>query len=121
MKSVFVYTTAGDAGLGIGPPTNLFSQPGGRREAAVRFIANLDSLPAHGALGMAQVNGHAIATYTYKNVISYFLRLPDGNGWAQAIVDRLGFVGETTAGPRPTLSAVDGSATYIGWNDSWTL
>ena len=118
-KSVFVYTTAGDAGLGIGPadkPYFAAREEGARR--AVRFMANLDSLPEQGALGVAQVNGHTIATYTYKNTISYFLRLPDGNrlgtgypatGSASLERLRLGLV--------PTLSAMDGSATYVGWND----
>ena len=119
IKSVFVYTTAGDAGLGIGPADNPYfaaREEGARR--AVRFMANLDSLPAQGAFGVVQINGHTIATYTYKNTISYFLRLPDGNprgtgypstGSVSLEKLRLGLI--------PTLSAVDGSATYIGWND----
>jgi hypothetical protein len=119
MKSVFVYTTAGDAGLGTGPadkPYFAAREEGARR--AVRFMANLDSLPAQGAVGVAQINGHSIATYTYKNTVSYFFRLPDGNrlgtgypatGSASLEKLRLGLV--------PTLSAVDGSATYIGWHD----
>jgi hypothetical protein len=119
MKLVFVYTTAGDAGMGIGPadkPYFAAREEGARR--AVRFMVNLDSQPGQGEPGVAQINGHTIATYTYNNTISYFLRLPDGNrlgtgyqatGSASLEKLRLGLV--------PTLSAVDGSTTYVGWND----
>jgi len=119
MKMVFVYTTAGDAGLGIGPADKPFyaaREEGARR--AVRFIANMDSLPGPEGFTAALINEHTIAKYTYKNTVSYFLRLPDGNrlgtgypatGSASLEKLRLGLI--------RTRSTVDGSATYVGWDD----
>lgn len=119
MKSVFVYTTAGDAGLGIGPadkPYFAAREEGARR--AVRFLANLNSLPAQGEFGAALINGHTIATYSFKNTISYFLRLPDGN-WQGAGYPSTGSASleRLRRGLIPALSAVDGSTRYVGWDD----
>ena len=118
-KVVFIYLTAGDAGLGTGPaasPYLLAREEGAER--AVRFIANIDSVPGSDAFTKVVVNGHTISKHTYKNTPSYFLRLPDGNPHGKGYPET-GQISleKLRLGQLPALSAVDGSATYVDWND----
>ncbi len=81
-KTVFIHMTAGDAGLGIGwggrkHPFYLARENGA--ETAVRFMADADDIPAERVAGPMTFNGHAIYRVAYRNTVSYFLRVPDGN------------------------------------------
>lgn len=120
-RCVFVHMTAGDAGLGIGTggrkhPLYLAREHGA--EAAIRFMADANERPPTEAAFAAQkLNGHAIRRMSYRNTISYFLRLPDGSPSGDGY--------ETTGrqslkrlrnGDVDNITAVDGSATYAGWD-----
>jgi hypothetical protein len=64
------------------------------------------------------VNGHAIFRVRYRNTVSYFLRVPDGNASGSGYPDT-GFqsLRRLAEGKIATLAAVDGSAAYRGWSD----
>ena len=115
---LFVYATAGDAGLGPG-----WWQP--REEgakASVREIAG--SGQAEGTLSGIFCHSapadvcHTISGWTYGNSVSIFMRLPDGN---------VGGTGFPTTGNQSlallrdggisSMTAVDGSTTYDSWAD----
>lgn len=119
-NAVFIFMTAGDAGLGSGPyyaPYYSARESGALR--AIRFMA--DATTTYTASSQSKrvtINGHQINRTVYKNTTAFFLRLPDGNG------DGEGFSGTGNAsmqklmtGRISSLKAVDGSTTYKGWND----
>ena len=120
-KAVFVHLTAGDAGSGIGTrgrkhPFYLARENGA--EAAIRFMADKDEMPVERIAGKVTLNGHALHRVTYRNTVSYFLRLPDGN------VTGLGYpaTGNQSLlrlqnGQVKSLTAIDRTTTYQGWND----
>ena len=120
-KSVFIHTTAGDAGGGIGK--------GGRKhpyyrarengaEVAIRFMADSDRQPTSRVVSRMQFNGHPIHGIAYRNTTTYFLRLPDGHpsgsGYPQTGFQSLE---RFATGEISTVSAIDGSAAYHGWAD----
>jgi hypothetical protein len=120
-KTVFIHVTAGDAGLGIGW--------GGRKhqfylarengaEVAVRFMADADDIPGNRITTNMSFNGHSIYRIGYRNTVSYFLRLPDGNPGGSGYFDT-GFqsLKRLATGDIPSLAAVDGSTIYRGWSD----
>jgi hypothetical protein len=120
-KTVFIHVTAGDDGLGIGS--------GGRRHpyylarengvlTAIRFMADADRSPVNDLDGTIIFNGHKIFRVAYPTTIAYFLRLPDGNA-SGAGFPGTGFqsLSRFAAGEINTLSAVDNSTSYHGWND----
>jgi hypothetical protein len=119
-RVVFIFVTAGDAGLGaapVGAPYYLARENGAIR--AIRFMADASRPWAEAATtDVATVNGHKITRYSYRSTTAYFLRLPDGNG------DGSGFPGtgnvSITALYRRdigTLKAIDNSTSYRGWSD----
>ena len=120
-KTVFVHLTAGDAGLGIGlggrkHPFYLARENGA--EAAIRFMADADAAPGERSAGPMSFNGHAIYRVSYRNTVSYFLRVPDGH-WSGDGYYETGFesLKRLASGENDVLRAVDGSATYHGWSD----
>jgi LmbE family N-acetylglucosaminyl deacetylase len=113
--ATFVYLTAGDDGR-----DTLYWQT--REKAALestRLVAG--TAKADSALfgcSMTEVRGHAIRKCVIAKTESYFLRLPDGKrngaGFADHDYQSLRKLrGETIA----AITAVDGSATYHGWED----
>jgi hypothetical protein len=120
-KTVFVYVTAGDDGLGVGTGGRKYPYYLARENGAVnamRFMADADRTPIAEADGPVTFNGHPIYRTSYRNTIGYFLRLPDGDALGQ------GFAGtgyqslkKLADGDIATLSAVDGSTVYRGWSD----
>jgi hypothetical protein len=120
-KTVFVHLTAGDAGSGMGKrgrkhPFYLARENGA--EAAIRFMADKDNMPAEKSAGRMTFNGHAIYRVSYRNTVSYFLRVPDGN------VSGFGYpeTGDQSllrleTGQVKTLAAIDGTTIYHGWSD----
>lgn len=120
-KTVFVHLTAGDAGLGIGlggrkHPFYLARENGA--EAAIRFMANVDSAPAERHAELMTFNGHSINRVSYRSTVGYFLRVPDGH-WSGDGYYVTGYesLKRLASGENNVLHAVDGSATYHGWDD----
>jgi hypothetical protein len=120
-KTVFVHVTAGDAGSGLGRrgrkhPFYLARENGA--EAAIRFMADANELPAEKVADRKTFNGHSIYRVSYRNTVSYFLRVPDGNasgaGYPETGNESLRLLAE---GARRKLRAIDGSTTYRNWGD----
>jgi hypothetical protein len=120
-KTVFVHLTAGDAGSGIGArgrkhPFYLARENGA--EAAIRFMADANQMPVEKVAESKDFNGHSIYRVTYRNTVSYFLRVPDGNahgtGYPETGNESLHRLAE---GQSNTLRAIDGSTVYRGWGD----
>ena len=120
-KTIFVHTTAGDAGLGMGK--------GGRKhpfyrarengaETAVRFMADADGEPTTPVAGHVTINGHSVYRIAYRSTVSYFLRVPDGNPLGDGYYET-GFqsLKRLANGNIVAVTTVDGSATYRGWSD----
>jgi hypothetical protein len=119
-KAVFVHVTAGDGGLGVGNGGRKFPYYLARENgavAAVRFMADTD-LPVSQTDAAVTLNGHQVYRMGYRNTVSYFLRLPDGNA------DGAGFAATGNqslarlAGAQiSSLNAVDRSKSYLDWKD----
>jgi hypothetical protein len=120
-KVVFVHTTAGDAGLGVGTggrgrPYYLARENGAL--AAIRFMADGDDYPAKAQRSHVNLSGHDIVRVSYRNTVAYFLRAPDGNAQGDGY-DHTGHqsLRRLAEGKQNLLTAVDGSTTYRGWSD----
>jgi len=120
-KVVFVYTTAGDAGLGKGSgdrsiPYYIAREEGARR--AVRFLADAGRVGEDDRWDSVVLNGKTLPRNLYKNTVSYFLRLPDGNfngaGFPSTGNQSLRRLYE---GRISTLTSVDGALKFQGWAD----
>ena len=120
-KTVFVHMTAGDAGLGTGRggrkhPFYLARENGAI--SAIRFMADSDDIPTAGRMAHMPFKGHSIYRIAYRNTVSYFLRVPDGNplggGYAHTGFQSLKRLRD---GENMILAAIDGSTVYHGWND----
>jgi len=120
-KTVFIHMTAGDAGLGMSRggrkhPFYLARENGA--ETAIRFMADADDIPARKTVSNIRFNGHPIYRVSYRNTVSYFLRVPDGNpsgaGYSETGFQSLKRLAD---GANNTLAAIDGSTAYHGWND----
>lgn len=117
---VFVHMTAGDAGLGTGNggrrhPLYLAREHGA--EAAIRFMADANERPpTETDITAPAFEGHRARRVAYRNTVSYFLRLPDGSPGG----DGYKTTGHQSLkrlrnGDIESIVAVDGSATYRGW------
>ena len=120
-KTVFVHVTAGDAGAGMGFNGRKFPYYRAREngaEAAIRFMADADSIPGERSESYVEFNGHRIDRIAYRNTVSYFLRVPDGNSLGGGYPDT-GFqsLQRQSAGESHDRAAIDGSTVYHGWND----
>lgn len=120
-KTVFIHTTAGDAGMGMGAggrkhPFFLARENGA--ETAMRFMTDADGMPTTRSVTTMTFNGHPIHRVGYRNTVSYFLRLPDGNLDGAGFFDT-GFqsLKRLASGDIMTFAAVDGSTVYHGWRD----
>jgi len=119
-KTVFVHVTAGDAGLGAGlggrkHPLYLARENGA--EAAIRFMADGDDAPGERQFSQQTFNGHPIYRVSYRNTVSYFLRVADGDASGAGFPDT-GFQSlKKLADGKSPLAAVDGSTTYRSWDD----
>ncbi|HLW30953.1 MAG TPA: discoidin domain-containing protein [Aequorivita sp.] len=119
-KVIFLHVTAGDGGGGSSNHYYLAREEGSLR--AIRFMSNV--FVNEGFLGdnmnktTVTVNGHQLLKFSYRNAVVYFLRLPDGsysgNGYP--------FTNNTSVkklfnGSIPSISAIDGTATYSSLAD----
>lgn len=120
-KAVFVHMTAGDAGLGLGTGGRKFPYYLAREngaEAAMRFMADANDVPAEKTAAQLPVNAHSLYRMTYRNTVGYFLRLPDGNPSGSGY-DGTGFqsLKRLANGDNDSISAINGSTSYHGWSD----
>ena len=120
-KVVFVYVTAGDAGLGLGngersQPYYLARENGAK--LSVKFMADAAKAPEIPVDSAAAVSGHPIKRWLYRNTVSYFMRLPDGSpqgtGYVATAEQSLKRFHE---GAIRTMTSIDNSTTYQGWSD----
>jgi hypothetical protein len=120
-KTVFIHSTAGDAGLGVGTggrrfPYYLARESGA--EAAIRFMADAGRLPVDRAAAPIWINAHRIYRVAYRNTVAYFLRVPDGNPSGTGYPETGGqSLQRLATGLISTLGAIDGSTVYHGWTD----
>lgn len=124
VKMVFITLTAGDAGCGAGcvgatgTPRYIARENGSI--ASVKLLADYQNqTPTNMIQSTATFNGHPIQKVTYRNMVAYFFRLPDGNasdgtGYSstgnQSLLNSRNWT-------NPILTAVDQSTTYVNWND----
>ncbi|HXO84922.1 MAG TPA: PIG-L family deacetylase [Gemmatimonadales bacterium] len=110
-KVVIVYVTAGDAGTATSLPAYWQA-----RETASK--ASVDSMTAAGPWSCANAthNAHVMLRCTKANTVSYYMRLPDGNGEGQGFNSR-GSLAKLRAGTISSFKAVDNSSTYTSWSD----
>ncbi len=115
-KVVFILTTSGDASYNRPQPNMKFARS---REHgvlnSVRFCSDMRTrVDSSCRTRTVPVNGHDILCYPYKNVKTYFLRLPDGCFSAGYKGQSLEYLHD---GRIENISAIDGSETYKGWTD----
>lgn len=115
-KVLFLHTTAGDAGHGMGNNGYALAREEGSLRA-IRFMCN--SLREEPGLGqkmtnkIAKVRGHQIQKNTYANTVAYFLRLSDGNYYGPGYeATGLESLRRIRGGAIKSISSVDGSTTY---------
>jgi hypothetical protein len=117
---VFIHTTAGDAGFSTNNNYYLAREEGSLR--AIRFLYNannsFDNLGSNMNGTVVAINGHPILKFTYGNIISYFLRLPDGNfsgiGYNSNNAESLE---KLYNGSLTSITAIDNSTTYNSLSD----
>jgi hypothetical protein len=127
IRTIFVHLTAGDGGLGTGTGGHKRAYYLAREhgaELAIRFMADAGDylIPTESASTQQAIHGHPIRRVAYRDTVSYFLRLPDGNpegtGYADTGHQSLKRLAE---GQIRTLTAIDGTTTYRGWRDLVTV
>lgn len=109
VKVVFIYLTAGDAGM-----TNGWWEV---REASAVASLRPALVPSPLLIDVRCFNQHPIVRYRCGNSVSYFLRLADGgrDGLGFAATDNTSLSYLRDVG-KP-IRAVDGSTEYLSWSD----
>lgn len=115
-KVVFIYTTGGEANCNNGIPDEKFYLA--RQAAAnrcVQFCADINSLHDEWHSSTKKITGttlHDILRMSYKNVVCYYLRLPDGCfEKSSATIKKLN---EKIV---DSICAIDNSTIYYGYQD----
>jgi LmbE family N-acetylglucosaminyl deacetylase len=122
-KVVFITVTSGDAGNGTGrycSPIPFFVG----RERSSTYSAK-HAIDLNGGVATERpdsvrttVNGKSMMKYTYKNSVNYFLRLPDGNVPGEGFpITGNQSLKKFKRGLIPTMTTIDGLATYNNWQD----
>ena len=118
-KVVFIHTTAGDAGSGTGNNNYYLAREEGSLRA-LRFMSNVGNI----GLGInmnksyTTVNGHNILKFSYRNIVAYFLRLPDGNTEGNGFrLSNYSSLKKFYEGAISSMKAVDNTATYTSIDD----
>jgi hypothetical protein len=120
--TVFITLTAGDAGngdqkYGTGLMPYYLARENGSMLSA-KFLADVNSAGELVKGDYVTVNSHRVFKSTYKNVTCYYLRLPNahgnGEGYAKTHDQTLKKLHD---GIIKTIQAIDGSSSYIGWDD----
>ncbi len=120
-KVIFLHTTAGDAGHGMGNNNYALAREEGSLRA-IRFMCN--SLIDGNGLGFGmeekqeKIKGHPILKKSYGNTVAYFLRIPDGNYYGPGYV-----LHDSTSlrklyeGSITSISSIDKTTTYKSLKD----
>jgi len=114
-KVVIIHLTSGDAtydGVSLNLPYYQSREKGAQN--SLEFCADLQSYHDNGTYSIKTIAGHKIRKYSYKNVVDYFFRLPDGcfkTGFNNESVEYL------NKGKIEKIRAIDSSATYTNWDD----
>jgi len=115
-KVVLIYTTAGEYNcynLGVNTPYYLSRQAGANR--SVQFCSDIYSPHATWNTSIVSISGatnHNILRSTYKNIVSYYLRLPDG-----CFERKNTSISKLADHTVRSLEAVDSSTSYRGYED----
>jgi len=114
-KVMLIYTTAGDESYnGNTPdPNHYLAREEGARNS-VEFCADIHGDHIPWVLDRILVRGHSILKYTYKNVVSYLLRLPDGCNGNNISGQSLQLLHDSLV---QSITTVDSTTTYSGWAD----
>ncbi len=120
-KTVILYLTAGDAGEPWHNDKKAY--PYGREQASLLATEWMRAVGHSQALtppvtDTVVIHGHRIRRVRSAQLASYFLRLPDGNMYAEGF-SRYGnqSLEKLKTGVIKTLTAIDGSARYQGWDE----
>jgi hypothetical protein len=131
-KVVFIYLTAGDACTKTGNCAYQIPYFVSREEGAknsVYLVADHAGSPPSGfnrnGNNPVSINNHIIMKWQYKNVVKYFLRLPDGRPHTdESNRSTCGFDTKDSTylnlfrrGILPKLTDITGTATYSSWTD----
>jgi hypothetical protein len=117
-KIVIIYTTAGESncnGNGKAPDKGFYFSRQDGANHAIQFCSDIYSPHSKWLDTTITINGstaHNIAARQYKNVNSYYMRLPDGCWEAKA-----GTLSKLCSGTIDSLQAIDRSTTYHGHED----
>jgi hypothetical protein len=118
--TVFITVTAGDAGNGTGG-SGIIPYYQARENGSVlsaKFMADVNSPGQEIKGNYVTINGHKIFKYSYKNVVCYYLHLPnahgDGKGYAKTHNQTLKMLYDGTI---KSIETIDGTSTYNGWDD----
>ena len=120
-RVVFIYLTAGDAGLGTTSegrpePYYIAREEGALR--ATRFIVDAADFGEEDQWEEVWINGKELPRYVYKNTASYFFRLPDGNFNGQGFpLTGNQSLQKLHQGTLSTLSSIDDTLSFQGWED----
>ncbi len=127
-KIVFITVTAGNIGQKGDENQEIYYIY--REKASVfssKFVADLfgkpEVLSSPEFVEVSYVNNgvetkHQIKKYVYKNTVNYFLRLPDGNRDGKGFAETNGeSLMKLRRGDIHSITAVDNSAHYNGWDD----
>ena len=120
-KVIFIHTTAGDGGVGIGSkgqPKPYYQARENGANRAVNFLANLGQAGATVTDAWVTLNHKNLERLSYKNTVTYFLRLPDGDGKGIGF-QATGFqsLQRLYSGQIATMTAIDGKLVINGWTD----
>jgi len=104
IKTLFIYTTAGDGGRTDGYWESR------ERGAMAAIRSMLPKIPVSSEI--ISCNGHPIVRYSCRNTRSYFMRLPDGNGSGDGFPATNNTSLQKLMNSNLPITAVDKSTTY---------
>ncbi|MCE4566414.1 PIG-L family deacetylase [Maribellus sp. CM-23] len=115
---IILHTTAGDAGSGMGNNNYTLAREEGSLRG-MRFIINVTQTSNFENVKEKYllVNNHLLRCYSYKNIISVFMRLPDGGGGRGYAGTNYESLMRFYINEIQTISAIDGSTSYSSLGD----
>ena len=118
---LFLHTTAGDAGTGMGYDGYTLAREAGSLNA-IRYMVNIANGGRgdgpHKATETVSIKGKSLRVFPYKNTWAYFMRLPDGNGNGSGYdIHQFKSLEKFYKGEVKDFHTVDSSATYKNKKD----
>ncbi|MBA3828297.1 MAG: PIG-L family deacetylase [Taibaiella sp.] len=114
-KVVVIHTTAGDASCNNRPLSKSYYMA--RESGAINSLeygSDYRSIHDLKQFKIEEVNGHKIRVFRYKDVVNYFLRLPDGCFKCGLNGESIQYLKENKISG---IRAVDSTASYTNWED----